>query len=234
MGNIQGRFTDESPNIISAQIITANTTVKTDLNTIIAEADQIRGTNVYLLSQQVGQAGNDAGASAVSQTASQAIGEAQTFGEIGGGGQPCSIAVSRIEMADGGWKYIRNIRLKDEVVSFNPFTGELTTGIVTDLFQHLVQEYCLIEFEDGHTTGIDAKGVHRYWMQKGQYKSIADLDRVIHWDGQGWMPRGIVNRTIIKGETVVYNFTVAGHHNYLLNKDAVSNLKPRDGGELET
>lgn len=233
MGNINGRFVDELPQIIAAQVITAKTTVKTDLNTVIAEANQLRATNTFLVTQQAGQTGNDAGSVAVSQVAQGTVGSAQTFGEIGGGGQPCATGVSRIEMADGGWKYIKNIRLKDEVVSFDPFTGELKTGIVTDLFQHLVPEYCLLEFDDGHTTGIDAKGVHRYWTGNDKYEPVAKLDSIKHWQDGEWTTRKIVNRRIIKGETVIYNFTVAGHHNYLLNKDAVSNRKDERAGELE-
>lgn len=225
MPSINGIFSDQDPFVLSAQLITAKTTVQTDLNTILTENDQIRATNTFLITQNVGNS-NAAGGigSAVAQTAIGTVGAAQTGGEIGSGGQPCSIGISRIEMAYGGWKFIRDIRLKDEVVTFDPMTGALSTGVVTDTFQHLVQAYCLLEFDDGRTTGIDELGVHRYWTTHGKYEAIANLDSVWHWD-DCWVQRKIINRRIVEGETTVYNFTVQGNHNYLLNHDAVSNSK---------
>jgi len=223
MGNLDGKFSDQNPAVLSAQLITARTTVKTDLNAILTENDQIRSTNPFLIAQNVGNSNAGGGiGSAVAQTVTGTVGAAQTAGEIGSGGQPCGIATSRIELLSG-WKYLRDVVIGDVVISFDPVTGDLTSGRVTDTFQHLRNGYCLLEFEDGRTTGIDKLGIHRYWTRP-DYDHVANLEAVWHWNG-GWTQRRIVNRRIIEGDVIVYNFTVEGHHNYLLNHDAVSNAK---------
>ena len=42
----------------------------------------------------------------------------------------------------------------------------------------------------------------------------------------------MVQRTVVKGEVVVYNMTVKDEHNYIANGDATSNLKPLGGPEV--
>ncbi len=223
MGNINGRFSDQIPEILGAQLITARTNVKTDLNAILVESDQIRATNTFLVSQNIGNSNASGGiASAVALTAAGTVGAAQTSGEIGSGGQPCFFGTVRIETTHG-WKHIRHIIIGDVVVTFDPATGELSQGKVVATFQHLVSKYCLLEFEDGGTTGVDAEGAHRYW-DGADYQAVADLESVYHWDGK-WKPRKIVDRRIVNEQVILYNFKVEGFHNYIANGDAVSNTK---------
>lgn len=90
MPSINGVFADQNPLVLSVQLITARTAVKTDLNVILVESDQIRTTNTFLITQNIGSGGTSSGgtSSAVAQTAQGTIGQAQTGGGIGPSGQP--------------------------------------------------------------------------------------------------------------------------------------------------
>jgi len=225
MGNLDGKFSDQNPAVLSAQLITARTTVKTDLNAILAENDQIRATNTFLVTQNIGNSNAGGGiGSAVAQTVAGTIGAAQTAGEIGSGGLPCFIATTRIELPNNGWRFIADMRIGDSVISFDPVSGMLDTGMVIAVMKHLVPNYQIVEFENGHTTGVDAEGGHRYWIGHGEYQHIRELEQVFRWDDV-WIPEKIVNRKIVEQETVLYNLTVANNHNYIANHHAVSNTK---------
>lgn len=231
MSNALGIFTDQLPEILSAQLTTARSTVKTDLNTIVNENDVVRATNTFLNSQSVGN--SSAGTSqitAVAQVAAQTVGAGQSSGEINDDGQPipCVIGVTNIAIPNGH-KFMRDINLKDIVVTFNALTGKLDEGMVTAKMIHLVPQYQLIEFEDGHTIGVDVNGDHRFWSLDG-YKPVKDLNYVMHWNNK-WEVWNIVDRRIITEETVLYNMTVIGNHNYIANGIGVSNIKNRDGLE---
>jgi len=231
MGSINGRFTDQIPTVLSAQLITARTTVKTDLGAIITESDQLRATNTFLISQNLGNSNASGGVgSAVTQTITGTVGAAQTLGEIGSGGQPCFIATTRIELPNNNWRFIADMRIGDILVSFDPVSGMLDKGLVIAVMKHLVPRYQIVEFGNGHTTGVDADGGHRYWIGHGEYQHIRELEQVFRWDDM-WEPEKIVGRRIIEQETVLYNLTVANHHNYIANHHAVSNRK--DPRELE-
>ncbi len=225
MGSLDGKFSDQNPFVLSAQLITAKTNVKTDLNAILVENDQIRATNTFLITQNVGNS-NAAGGigSAVAQTAIGTVGAAQTAGEIGSGGLPCFIATTRIELPDNNWRFIADMRIGDSVMSFDPVSGMIDTGMVVAVMKHLVPNYQIVEFENGHTTGVDADGGHRYWIGKGEYQPIRELEQVFRWDDM-WEPEQIVSRRIVGQETVLYNLTVANNHNYIANHHAVSNSK---------
>lgn len=232
MGNLDGKFVDQDPFVLGTQIITARTNVKTDLNAIIAEANQIRATNTFLVSQNVGNssAGGSVG-SAVTSTAIGTVGAAQTTGEIGSGGQPCHIGITRIETCYG-WKHIRHIKIGDVAITFDPLTGALSEGEVVATMQHQVERYCLIEFEDGHTTGVDERGAHKYWNGR-DYLAIADMGATMHLVNGEWKPRAIVSRRIVNERVILYNFETQGFHNYIANRNAVSNAKNPFLNELE-
>jgi hypothetical protein len=156
----------------------------------------------------------------------QTIGAAISGGDINGGGGYCFVGMTKIATPLGG-KYIHDIRLKDIVLTFDPKTGERAIGTVTDKFEHLVSKYLLVEFADGHTTGTTAH--HKYWVD-GEYVAIGGLDYVMHWR-DGWKKREIVSKRLIEEETILYNITVDGFHNYFANGDAVSNRKDEPPGE---
>jgi len=157
--------------------------------------------------------------SAVNSSATGA--NSAVLSSIATGTNACFIPITQIMMADGHTKAIAHIKIRDMVMAFDR-TGKFEPKMVTDTFAHLVGSYMLVEFEDGHTTGLDGK--HQYWTQNDRYAPISTLDYVWHWS-DAWRQRKIVDRRIVVVETILHNITVADHHNYLANFDAVSNIK---------
>jgi hypothetical protein len=234
MGNIQGIFADQNDLVLTGQIQTANNNQST-LNAVMAETDQVRGTSVVL--QPTGVLGSpgapnaDVAAAAQGTVGAALAGIGQTgtpSEEPGGGGLPCFIGATKIDTPTGD-VHIRQIQLGDTVWAFDSITGVRIPKRVVGKYEHLVDEYTLVEFSDGHTTGV--VDIHRYWQKNGQYREIKDIDTVWHWDGE-WKEVRVVQRTVVKGEVVVYNMTVKDEHNYIANGDATSNLKPLGGPEV--
>lgn len=222
------KFSDQDSYVLSQILITARSGVKTDLNVVTIENDQVKATNTFINTQNIGNS-PVTNVSAVSLVGQQTVGAALGGGDITGGGGYCFIGTTRIETPTG-WKYIADIRVGDEVMCFDPVTGIREVGIVTDKYEHLSDVHQLVEFEHGSTgTTYD----HGYWTGEGQYKPIRDLQSVWHWDG-GWVSRRIKNVTDINETGALYNMTVEPHHNYFANGDAVSNAKIEPpGGFLE-
>lgn len=241
MGNIQGKFAEQNDIVTTGQILSANNN-QASFNAALADANHLQGTNVSLQPSGLLTATNapiPSVATALQGTVGAAlggIGQGGTASEQpGGGGIPCFIGITNVRRPNNGQTFIRDIQIKDIVTSFNPFSGVHIEGIVTDTFAHLVYEWMLVEFADGHSTGVDKDGHHKYWTQSGLYAPIRDLDATWRWDN-GWKPRRIKERRVIKEETILYNVTVkceGDFHNYMANNDAVSNLKPIGSGEVE-
>lgn len=239
MGNIQGKFSDQNDIVVTAMSLAANNNL-TAANVAITDANHLQGSNVTFQPSGLLATINapiPSVAQAVQGTVGAAlagIGQQGTASEQpGGGGIPCFIGISNVRRPNNGQTFIRDIELKDSVVSFNSFSGDLVEGMVTDKFIHLVDEWMLVEFADGHSTGVDKDGNHKYWTQNGLYVPIRDLEIVHHWDS-GWKQRRVKERRVIKSEMVIYNLTVKSEgnfHNFLANNDAVSNLKPIDQQE---
>lgn len=212
------KFSDQDSYVLSQLLITARTGVKTDLNVITIENDQVKATNTFINTQNIGNS-PVTNVSAVSLVGQQTIGAALGGGDITGGGGYCFIGTTRIETPTG-WKYIADIRVGDEVMCFHPITGIREIGIVTHKFEHLSDQHQLVEFEDG-STGTTSE--HGYW-QKGEYKPISAVEQVWHWDNE-WRPRKVLSITDVHEQCALYNLTVSPYHNYFANGDAVSNAK---------
>lgn len=214
--------------MLTAQVQTSNNN-QSALQATITETDQVRASAVIF--QPTGLLANPTNDVPNVTTAAQgdigaALGNVGQEGtpaqQPGGGGNPCFIGQTKIDTPRGD-VHIRVIRLGDIVWAFDAVTGTRVHRRVIGKWEHLVDGYTLVEFSDGRSTGV--MDIHRYWQKNGQYQPVKDIDSVWHWDGE-WKEAKIVQRTVIKGETVVYNLTVENDHNYLANGDAVSNLKP--------
>ena len=147
-----------------------------------------------------------------------------------GGGEdlPCFTARTWIAIPDGE-KQISEIKIGDKVLAFNA-DGKRVPEEVIGLHVHLVDEYTIVTFEDGRSTGLIED--HLYWQRGTLFKPIRDIESVWHWCGH-WESRAIIKREVIKGEMLVYNLEVKDLQTYIANGDAVHNLKPepeRGGG----
>ncbi len=88
MGNSSdGRFADQNPVVLSQQLITAKSSVKSDLNTIITESNSLHATNTYLNSQEIARTPVNP-VPAVTVVGNQVVGTARTLREISATGQP--------------------------------------------------------------------------------------------------------------------------------------------------
>lgn len=231
---LQNKFSDNDPYVQTQQTLCANNNL-TSLNTAVAETDYLRGTSVAIGSQSLNRVVGSpfpSVAAAANATVGAAIsGEGQqgtSSEEPGGGGIPCFVANTRISTPTGD-VHIREIQLGDTVWAFDSITGVRIPKRVIGKWEHLVEGYTLVEFNDGHSTGVI--DIHRYWTKNGQYKEIKSLDSVWTWKDE-WVETKIVQRTFITGEVIVYNITVLSEHNYIANNDAVSNVKPLEGPQV--
>lgn len=232
---LNNRFSGDDPYVLTQQISTSNNNAAT-LNATIAENDHLRGKSVSISSQAIIRVPGTPFPqvlTAAENTVGAALGNVGQFGtysqEPDGGGIPCFIEGTPIQTPDGDC-YIEEIELETEpwlVLAFDA-NGKRIPKRVTDCFQHLVSGYTLVTFADGRQTGLIED--HRYWQMGEMFTPIRDIESVWHWD-RAWKEVRITNREYIEGEIILYNFTVEGLHTYIANGDAVSNLKPIDGGE---
>lgn len=234
MPNIQGRFADQNDIVISGQTQTANNN-QIALNASLAETNQLRGSSAIF--QPTGLLATPPNivpnvTTTLLGTVGAALGgigqQGTPSAQPGGGGIACFIGITNVSRPNNGHTFISEIEVKDIVTSFNPFSGDKLDGIVTDKYIHLVDEWMIVEFMDGHSTGVDKDGDHKYWTQNGLYAPIRELGQVWHWDS-GWKPRKVKERRVVTGKMIVYNLTVkceGDFHNFIANNDAVSNLKP--------
>jgi len=227
---LKQRFSSDDPYVLTQQIQTANNNQST-FNATVAENDHLRGKSVSISSQSIIRTPGTPFPqvlTAAEDTTGAALGDVGQTGtpsqEPDGGGIPCFIAGTPITLTVGT-RDIVDIHPLDIVLAFDK-DGKRVPKRVTDKFEHLVEEYTEITFADGRKTGLIED--HRYWTRNG-FTPIRDLEFVWHWDG-AWQQIEIVARATIKERVVVYNFTVEDLHTYIANGDAVSNLKPLDGG----
>ncbi len=228
-GSIYGKFSDQNSTVLSGQVQTSNNNQIT-LNAAIAENDHLRSTIAALqpLGLTITPGENVPNVSGVVQStigaALAGIGQAGTASqEPGGGGHPCFISNVMISTPDGETP-IYGIEPKDMVLAFDA-EGKRVPKRVTDKFIHLVDEFTLVTFTDGRTTGLIED--HKYWQRGDIFVPIKYVSKVWHWEGQ-WKEVAIAKREVIVGEVLVYNFTVSDLHTYIANGDACSNLKPLD------
>ena len=234
---LQNKFSDNDPYVQTQQTLCSNNNLIA-LNTAIADTDYLRGSSVAIGSQSLNRVVGTpfpSVAGAASATVGAALsGEGQAgtpSEEPGGGGVTCFIGHVRISTPTGD-VHIREIKLGDTVWAFDSITGVRIPKRVIGKWEHLVEGYTLVEFNDGHSTGVI--DIHRYWTKNGQYREIKNIEDIWHWDNEAgqWIPLRITQRTFITGEVIVYNLTVKDEHNYIANGDAVSNLKPLGAPEV--
>ncbi len=87
MGNSSGKFVEQHPTVVSQQLITARSTVKGDLATIITESNSMHATNTFLNTQEIARTPASP-FPAVAIVANNTVGAARTLREISATGQP--------------------------------------------------------------------------------------------------------------------------------------------------
>lgn len=221
------KFSLDDPYILSQAIQTANNN-QSSLQATLAETDFLRGSSVTSDTQALNATLGTPFPSAYQASqntvgaALGGVGQEGTYSEdTDGGGLPCFIAGTPITLPTG-FKSIFEIEVQDKVLAFDSHGKRIPKRVIAK-FVHLVDNYTLITFADGRTTGV--VDIHKYWQRGDVFTPIRGIDAVWHWNGF-WESVAIAKREVIYGETLVYNFTVEDLHCYIANGDAVSNLKP--------
>lgn len=144
----------------------------------------------------------------------------------------CFPAGTKITMANGKTKDIKDIKLGDEVQSYDTQKGHIVTEKVYQLFKHLTSTYYLIKTKDSQ---VFATADHPFYVGDGQYKKVIDLkvgDNLYTLSG-GHIKAGVIESiTKIEKPVIVYNFSVDNLHNYFADNFLVHN-KPASGTDSE-
>ena len=136
----------------------------------------------------------------------------------GGGGKGCFIGHTLIDMADGSYKYLKNIIIGDMVKSFDE-TGQLSANKVTDIFFHPDQEVIWI-FCYGDK--ICATPNHWALTENNTFKELKDFkigEPLVLANNE---KRPITSINAPHREDV-YNITVENDHTFFANGIAVHN-----------
>ena len=138
-------------------------------------------------------------------------------GEGGGSGGGCFVATTKILMADGLEKNIKNIKVGDMVMAYNKDSenAPLEPKRVSHVFETGTKETY-------NLNGTKVTGTHKYKTTKGMV-AVADLkigDILIKSDGTE-TPITIHEKSTLEP---VYNITVEDYHSYIANGHRVGNM----------
>ena len=238
MGNSAGIFSDQDPLVLSSQMITARTTVKTDLATIINENDVNRATNTFINSLSVSTSSAKASISpAVTQVANQTVGAGISAGEISQAGQPlpCFLGNTLFSLWDRMdipfSELYENQTAHRHALSFDA-DGDQVKGEIIEVFKRTVYEYIEVTFADRESP-TEVVPEHRYYIQSGIYVpikyllgkcvvTIEDVDvQVLN-----------LKHIDVPGGVDVYNAHIRTYENYCADGKRVHNIKNFDP-ELE-
>lgn len=226
------KFSDQIPDVASALALSAASRLVSDLNLSTVENDQVRATNTFL--NTASNVGNNAAnpASSVITVGASVVGGSVAGGEIQPDGNPCHISTTQISLWDGGSKSISQFKCsEDYVTGFDVHTGARGKGQVIGVASHAVDAWMLVAFDDGHSTGVDETGAHKYWTGN-DWAPISDLEYVYHWSGTDWTRRQIAERKVVKESTILWNLTVRTFKSYIANGNACSNRKRDAEGDF--
>lgn len=135
----------------------------------------------------------------------------------GGGGGGCFTPDTLITTYFG-YKEISDIKVGDNVLSYDTENGKIVYNPVTKIFAHNVTEILIIN------SMINTTGEHRFYTKRGWVASeeLKIGDEILREDGT-WI--SIVSKTKRHGEFVVYNLDVASTHNFFANGLLAHNMK---------
>lgn len=139
-----------------------------------------------------------------------------------GGKGGCFTAETRILMADGSYKMIKDIHAGDMVMTKKrEYSSELVPARVTDTVSHFVSEYLLIN-DDLEVTGVHIVFVNGHWDTAD---SVKIGDYMLGKNGEEIKVASI--RKVVE-PVWVYNFEVENYHTYFANDYYVHNDKGGD------
>lgn len=145
--------------------------------------------------------------------------KAMMTGDMGG----CFTADTKILMANGSYKAIKNIKEGDMIMTKrSPMSDEMMAGKVTGTVEHLVSNYLVIN-ENLEVTKEHVLFINGQWNVA---ESIKVGDTLIDKDSQ---PVPVLSVRKATKPVYVYNFEVEKYHTYIANNIYVHNDKGGDG-----
>lgn len=144
----------------------------------------------------------------------------------------CFLEGTKVLMADGSWKAIEDIQVGDYILTRDSkFGGRLVPDKVTEVFEHLVNEYLLITHDQG---SLKVTGIHPVLVNDA-WKNAEDIkigDKLLTNEGAKVTVRSI---TPIKTERLVkvYNFKTFAYHTFFADGIYVHNSCGGKGGGNE-
>lgn len=144
----------------------------------------------------------------------------------------CLHGDSLITLSDGSKKKIKEMKIGDEVLSYNTETMEIETDVVLDVYENLYksnnEDMFEIEIENGKR--LKLTGNHEVLTQRGmvQIKKLNINDDITSFETMKL--KSI--RKIDKPEKV-YNLHVEKNHNYFANDICVSNCHGAKAGSIQ-
>ena len=144
----------------------------------------------------------------------------------------CFVAGTPITMADGSEKFIEEISMEDEVISFVP-GGQITSGkVIWVMPPKKVDEILRLTFAGQLVLEVTEE--HPFWTTRGWVKAgeLVQLDIVSLRDEEELRPLPLLQIEHLVEEVIVFNFHVGLHETYFANGVLVHN-KLAKGGRLK-
>ncbi|WP_344557952.1 RNase A-like domain-containing protein, partial [Streptomyces atrovirens] len=131
---------------------------------------------------------------------------------------------TRVLMADGSRKAIRDVRVGDLLLAGDPLTGRSAVQPVTDTFRHPTTRLIDIALADGALTSTAG---HRFWVEGKGWTLVSDLrtgDRLRTPDGALHAVTGLTDRSGLAAREV-FDLTVDALHTFYVTTEGT---RPQD------
>ena len=124
---------------------------------------------------------------------------------------------TKVLMADGTAKAIKDIRIGDEVLATDPETGKTRAEVVEDLHRNLYKEFATLEVVNGEgaKATLQTTANHPFWNESlEQWQPAGDLasgDQLVEPDGS---TVSVDTSVVWTGAKYMHDLTVAQTHTY--------------------
>lgn len=138
----------------------------------------------------------------------------------------CLTEETKIKMADGSLKSVKDVQVGDSVISFDQWGEVEVPATVTDRFEYHEAKVMQIEFEDGYS--IKCTVNHPLYRRQGCIFKFAKAehlnvgDQIIISANGGKQYLKVKSIKVMEDLATVYDITVKDHHNFILENGVVS------------
>jgi type II secretory pathway pseudopilin PulG len=95
---------------------------------------------------------------------------------VGNAYLPCFVAGTPVTMADGSRKKIEDVKIGDQVKTFDEFTGKMTVSPVIDIFHHPHRRNQLYTFTLADGTSVTSNDIHLFYVpDENTYLSAQEI-----------------------------------------------------------